>query len=120
MLSSPPQAKVPWALGRGRMGMGGWVGWGWVGGGGGWLKGWVGLKPGPWILTYMGPPWARDPHLYGSSLGPGSSLIWVPPWARDPHLYGSPLGPGSSLIWVPLGPGPGILTYMGPPWALGP
>ena len=32
----------------------------WVG-----LGGWVGLGPGPGILTYMGPPWALDPHLSG-------------------------------------------------------
>ena len=33
-----------------------------------------------------GPPWALDPHLYGSPLGPGPSFV-----------YGSPLGMGSPL-----------------------
>ena len=37
--------------------------------------------PGSRILA---PPWARDPHLYGSTLGSGHP---EPPWARDPHLY---------------------------------
>jgi hypothetical protein len=65
-------------------------------------------------------PWARDPHLYGSPLGPGPGILTYmgPPWARDPHLYGSPLGPGPGILtYMPPPPGPGILTYMGPPWA---
>ena len=63
----------PWG---GWVGLGGWVGWG--EGGWGWEVGWgwalgpgsslIWVPPGPGILTYMGPPWARarDPHLYGS------------------------------------------------------
>ena len=47
---------------------------------------------GPGILTYMGPPWARDPHLYGYHLGPGPGIL---------TYMGPPLGPGSLLIWVP-------------------
>ena len=60
--------------------------------------------PGPGILTYMGPPWARDPHLYGSSLARDPHL-YGSPWAWDPYLYGSP------RAWDP--------HLYGSPWALG-
>jgi len=54
-------------------GLGGWMEWG-EGGWGREVGSWVGLGPGP----DMGSPWARDPHFYGSPLGPGSLLLWVP------------------------------------------
>ena len=81
-----------------------------------WLGGWVGLGPGPGILTYMDPP-GCGMLTYMGPLGLGIlgfSLMWVP-LGRDPHLYGSP--------WVGIltymgPPGPGILTYMGPPWGI--
>lgn len=60
--------KGAWALG--------WVGAvGRLGGmGDGWVGGWVGL--GGWVGVGRlggGGLWARDPHLYGSPLGPGFS-----------------------------------------------
>ena len=70
--------------------------------------------PGPGILTYMGPPWAGILTYMGPP-GPGILTYMGPPWAGILIYMGPP------WAWATLGhPGPRILTYMGPPWSLGP